>query len=110
MIDFLQNNRTILHYSLHALLPAIAGYTFFRAFWGKAWVIMLGTMLVDLDHLLASPIFDPMRCSIGFHPLHSIPAIIVYGLMLFIPNTYSKIIGLGLLLHMLADWVDCLLM
>ena len=28
------------------------------------------TMMVDLDHLIADPIFDPQRC-IGFHPLHS---------------------------------------
>lgn len=71
---------------------------------------MIATMLVDLDHLLANPIFNPMRCSIGFHPLHSVPAIIVYGLMFFVSNKYSKIVGLGLLLHMLADWSDCLLM
>ncbi len=71
---------------------------------------MLATMLVDLDHLLATPIFNPTRCSIGFHPVHSVPAIVMYGLMLFIPDKYMKIIGLGLLLHMLADWSDCLLM
>lgn len=82
----------------------------FRAFWRKAWIIMLATMLVDLDHLLATPIFNPTRCSIGFHPVHSVPAIVMYGLMLFIPDKYMKIIGLGLLLHMLADWSDCLLM
>lgn len=110
MIDFLQNNQTILHYSLHILLPAIVAYLFFRDIFRKAWVIMLATMLVDLDHVFASPIFDPERCSIGFHPLHRVPALIIYGLMLFIPNKYAKIIGLGLLLHMLADWVDCLLM
>lgn len=71
---------------------------------------MLATMLVDLDHLLATPIFNPMRCSIGFHPFHRVPVIALYGLMLFIPNKYVKLIGLGLLLHMLADWSDCLLM
>ena len=42
-------------------------------------------MLVDLDHLLADPIYDPERCSIGFHPLHSIPAIVVYALMFALP-------------------------
>ncbi len=110
MIDLLQNTQTILHYSLHFLFPGIVGYTFFRECWKKAWIIMLATMLVDLDHLLASPIFNPMRCSIGFHPLHRIPAIMIYGLILFIPNKYAKIVGLGLLLHMLTDWLDCLLM
>ena len=28
---------------------------------------MLTTMLIDLDHLLANPVFDPDRCSINFH-------------------------------------------
>ena len=39
-----------------------------RTEWKKAYIIMLLTMLVDLDHLLANPIFDPNRCSINFHP------------------------------------------
>jgi len=64
-------------------------------------------MLVDLDHLLASPIFDPTRCSINFHPLHSYLAIFVYFTGLFFTKT--RIIALGLLLHMLADLVDCYL-
>ena len=34
---------------------------------------MMATMLVDLDHLFADPIYDPDRCSIGFHPLHQYP-------------------------------------
>lgn len=64
-------------------------------------------MLVDLDHLLASPIFDPNRCSVGFHPLHSYYAIAVY----FIGSLYktTRIIAIGLLLHMFADYVDCFL-
>jgi hypothetical protein len=66
----------MIHYLLHLLLPGVFGYTFFKEIWKKAWLIMLATMLVDLDHLFANPMFDPTRCSIGFHPLHSIPAII----------------------------------
>lgn len=64
-------------------------------------------MLIDLDHLLASPIFDPNRCSIGFHPLHSYYAIIIYFLGCFYKPT--RVIALGLLLHMVADYVDCFL-
>ncbi len=67
-------------------------------------------MLVDLDHLLASPIFDPTRCGIGFHPLHTVSAIVFYIILVFIPNKYSKIIGIGLLFHILTDWFDCFLM
>lgn len=66
---------------------------------------MLATMLVDLDHLLATPIFDPGRCSINFHPLHSYWAMLVYVLLLFFKKT--RIIAVGLLFHMLTDFQDC---
>ena len=65
-------------------------------------------MLIDVDHLLATPIFDPNRCSINFHPLHSYYAIAVYVGMVFFPKT--RIVGIGLLLHILADSADCWLM
>lgn len=65
-------------------------------------------MLVDLDHLLADPIFDPDRCSIGFHVLHQYWMVFIYFLMLFYPKT--KIIGLGLLFHMITDSLDCWMM
>ncbi len=63
------------------------------------------TMIVDLDHLLANPIYDPNRCSINFHPLHSYPAILLYIIMTAFPK--SRLIGLGLLLHMGVDLTDC---
>ena len=28
----------------------------------------LSAMIIDIDHLLADPILDPNRCSVGFHP------------------------------------------
>ena len=61
-----------------------------------------------MDHLLASPIFDPARCSINFHPLHSYYAIALYFVLLLIPNIYIRIIAIGLLLHILTDLQDCL--
>lgn len=69
---------------------------------------MISTMLVDLDHLLAEPIFDPNRCGIGFHPFHSYYAIIVYVALTTISKT--RIIGAGLLIHMMLDGIDCLWM
>lgn len=66
---------------------------------------MMATMLVDIDHLLATPIYDPLRCSIGFHPLHRFIPIAAYILLAFIPKTHW--IGLGLVLHMLLDSIDC---
>ena len=66
---------------------------------------MLATMLVDLDHLLATPVFDPNRCSVGFHPLHSYFAIGIYFLLLL--DKRARIIAVGLLFHMLTDVIDC---
>ena len=68
---------------------------------------MLATMLIDLDHLLANPIFDADRCSINFHPLHTYYMLIVYIALLFFKKT--RIIGVGILLHLLADLIDCFL-
>ena len=96
-----------IHYGLHFIVPAFIAFFFFRKQWIKVYVIFLLTMLVDLDHLLASPIFDPNRCSINLHPLHSYLAIVIYFIGLFFKNT--RITAIGLLLHMLADWIDCFL-
>lgn len=98
----------LIHYSFHLLLPGIIAWVFFRNNWKKAWLIMISTMLVDLDHLLADPIFSVNRCSINFHPLHSYIAIGVYGGFLFFKE--MRIIAVGLLLHMLTDFLDCLWM
>ncbi len=62
-------------------------------------------MLVDIDHLFANPIYDPNRCSIGFHPLHQLGFIIFYGLLCIAPKT--RLIGLGLTIHMALDSIDC---
>ncbi len=66
---------------------------------------MLATMLIDVDHLFATPIFDPGRCSINFHPLHTYWAMIVYVVLLFFKKT--RIIAIGLLFHMFTDFIDC---
>ena len=65
-------------------------------------------MLIDLDHLLATPIFAPNRCSINFHPLHTYYAIALYFALLIPKKT--RLIGLGLVIHILADTTDCWLM
>ena len=97
--------RETIHLALHFLVPlAVAGIAYRKQFW-KALGIMVATMAVDVDHLLARPVFDACRCSIGFHPLHTWPAIVVYVALLFHPKT--RLIGLGLCIHMALDQVDC---
>jgi hypothetical protein len=99
--------QTILHYFLHLGFPLLIAYVFFRQNWKQAYLILLATMLVDLDHLLASPIFQANRCSINFHPLHTVYAMLGYVGLLFLGKPY-RIIGVGLLFHMLTDFIDCL--
>lgn len=97
-----------IHYFLHFGLPIFIAYGFFRKEWKKVYVLLLATMLVDLDHLLATPIFQPDRCSINFHPLHTYYAMIAYTALLFFRKPFY-ILGIGLLMHMLTDFIVCLM-
>ena len=119
--------QTIIHYSLHFLFPGLVAWLFFRDRWKKAWLIMILTMAVDLDHVWACKafieargidgvmqifqcpdLFVADRCSIGFHPLHSYVAIGAYVLLMAIP--VLRILAVGFLLHMATDFQDCLWM
>ena len=100
--------RPSIHLTLHFIIPGIIARWAFSERWKNAWLIMVLTMVVDFDHLLAVPIYDPNRCGIGFHPLHSYLAIIVYLGLTAISRT--RIAGLGLLIHMALDGLDCLWM
>ncbi len=104
--DFPYYIQPLIHYNLHFLFPGLISYIFFKKEWKKAWLVMIATMVVDLDHLLATPIFDPTRCSIGFHFLHSYIAIAIYFIAAWFPK--FRIIAIGLLFHMLTDLLDCL--
>ncbi len=114
----------MLHIALHFAVPLAVAYAFWRGEWRVAFIVMMATMAVDLDHLLADLIYDPDRCSIGFHPLHQPSVIVVYA-MLFIGSfiigdaqrperwgrriLYARWIGAGLLIHMALDAADCAL-
>ncbi|MDZ7806722.1 MAG: DUF6122 family protein [Gracilimonas sp.] len=113
----------MIHIVSHFLVPIMVGFLFYRNRWFFASTFMILTMLVDADHLLADPIYDPMRCSINFHPLHSYVAIGVYVLLFLIPVILKKrshkksvqkrldviqFIGLGLIIHMVLDAMDCM--
>ena len=96
---------TILHITLHFAVPALVAASFFRQRWWFAYLVMVATMVVDFDHLLATPIYDPGRCSIGFHPLHGMVPMVLYLLLLLHPRL--RLVGIGLLIHMGLDSIDC---
>jgi hypothetical protein len=113
----------MIHITLHFVVPFVVAIIFYKKRWRNATLMMVLTMIVDIDHLLADPIYDPNRCSIGFHPLHTVIPIVFYFLMFLIPLLYEKLqskseesstmrmvhlLGLGLLIHMFLDWTDCL--
>jgi hypothetical protein len=62
-------------------------------------------MLVDVDHLFTNPIYDLNRCSIGFHPLHELWLVVIYIMLCLVRKT--RIIGIGLTVHMALDAIDC---
>jgi hypothetical protein len=100
--------QSLVHYGIHFIVPVVIALVWFKNQWKLALLIMLSTMLIDLDHLLATPIFDANRCSINFHPLHSYYAIALYILLSFIKKT--RILGIGCVIHIIADSADCLMM
>lgn len=114
----------MIHIVLHFIVPLLVARVFCRSRWRKASVIMIATMLVDADHVLADPVYDPNRCSIGFHPLHTVPAIVIYAILFLLPLILKRkadaqslhpawrvvhLVGLGLLIHMALDWIDCMI-
>jgi len=96
----------ITHYGMHFVVPLLIAFLFFRKKVWKVYFIFLLAMLIDLDHLLASSVYDATRCSINFHPLHSYWAIGFYVFLLFFKRT--RIIAFALLWHIFTDAVDCL--
>jgi len=126
MLEYLNEYRSVIHLLLHVLVPGmvalvIAKFTELNAW--KVLLILVLTMLVDADHLLADPIYAPNRCSIMFHPLHTFWPMVVYGVMTIWPlfktflgrsNAYTDkmvgLVGLGLVIHMVLDYTDCVWM
>jgi hypothetical protein len=98
----------LIHYSIHFGLPLLIAILFFKSNWKMAYLIMVSCILIDIDHLVAYPVFDPNRCSINFHPLHSYYAIVIYIALAIFKKT--RILGIGLVIHIIADAADCLLM
>lgn len=69
---------------------------------------IFGSNLIDLDHLLSSPIYDPTRCSINNHILHSWYIFPVWIIGLFFRNKFVRYFCLGVILHLFLDFIDCL--
>ena len=100
--------RPVLHLLLHVLVPLAVARIVWPEHWRRAAIWMLAGWLIDIDHLLADPVYAPGRCSIGFHPLHTAPAIAAYGVLVLPRRT--RLFGIGLLVHIALDAIDCIWM
>lgn len=106
----------MIHLLLHFLVPLVLVLLFWRRQWLQQWLLLLFAFVIDLDHLLADPIYDPDRCSIGFHPLHSGYAIAVYVVLLASsirwPDTLwwvrARMVLFGVVVHLILDASDCI--
>ncbi len=95
----------MLHLLLHCLVPLVIALACYRHKWSSAFLLMMLGMVIDLDHLLANPVYDPSRCSIGFHPLHSLLPISIY--LALLAHEKTRLLGLGLCVHIALDSIDC---
>lgn len=86
------------------------GWLIWRENWLRAGLVIAAANLIDLDHLLADPIFDPNRCSIGFHLLHGREAALGFIFMLGVPKWWVRALGVGALWHLAVDYGDCRMM
>ncbi len=114
LTSLLIEQRASIHLALHVLIPALVAAFLARGQVKAIFIILMSTMLVDLDHLLAVPIYAANRCSIWFHPLHTLVPILVYSFMMFWPllvkgkkHRVVGWIGAGLVIHMSLDALDC---
>lgn len=96
-----------LHYGGHWLVPFLIARVLWAKNWLRAGLVVASANLIDLDHLLADPMFDPDRCSIGFHPLHGWIAAGVYCAMLLAPKWWVRAFAVGALWHLAVDLGDC---
>ena len=82
--------QTFIHYGCHVFIPLAIALIVYKEIWIKAFLIMLSGLWIDVDHLLANPLFDPNRCSINFHPLHSLYLLPIWFYGLLQKNKYFK--------------------
>ncbi|GAA5525391.1 hypothetical protein Maes01_01960 [Microbulbifer aestuariivivens] len=97
----------VLAWILHLGAPVAVAWIFFRKIWMRAALIMLAANLVALDRLFFAAAETPTNCAINAYPLHTMLPISLYGAMMFLPWLPVRLLGIGLVLHMLVDALGC---
>ncbi len=104
------HTHAIIHILSYGTIWLIALY-FLKPKWRskESLIIFVSIFLasvIDIDHVLATPIYDPLRCSIGFHPLHS-----YWILPLYLAGTLfqkTRWFCLGVITHLTVDAIACI--
>ncbi|AOS98386.1 hypothetical protein AUP74_03019 [Microbulbifer aggregans] len=96
-----------LNWTLHLAAPIAVAWFFFRSQWKRAALIMVAANLVALDRVFFAAAETPTNCAINAYPLHTMLPISLYGAMMFLPWLPVRLLGIGLVLHMLVDALGC---
>ena len=67
--------------------------------------LLLGSNLIDLDHLYSRPIYHPRRNPFKAHPFHKQWVIILLISILTVFFRPLLFLGVGLILHFLLDYL-----
>ncbi|MDY7099425.1 MAG: DUF6122 family protein, partial [Pseudomonadota bacterium] len=68
----------VLHYSGHWLAPFLIAFVVWRSDWVRAGFVIAAANLIDLDHLLATPIFDQQHGAIQYCRFPSVEQVKAY--------------------------------
>jgi len=103
---------TIIHLLSNLLLIGIIFFIFKYVIKKKfnyqlPLLLMISSNVIDIDHLLATPIYDSLRCSINFHPLHSWYTFPLYFIGVFFKK--FRFLFIGIIMHLILDYIDCLI-
>ncbi|MCF7820158.1 MAG: DUF6122 family protein [Candidatus Pacebacteria bacterium] len=95
----------VSNFALWGLLYVIEVKLLSRKFKSRNVLLqLLLSNLIDLDHLLSRPIYDPSRCSLNNHLFHSYYFIPAYVIGLF---TRFRYFFMGIGLHFFIDYIGC---
>ena len=97
----------LIHIISGVILSFIINYFDKKRNFKEILILIISSNFIDLDHLLANPIYDQYRCSINFHPLHNLYMLPLYIIGIFWKK-YSYFF-IGIMLHLMLDWADCLI-
>lgn len=65
---------------------------------------LLSAELIDLDHFLSRPIYNPKRNSFEVHPLHKNWKIILIVSVFLVSYRPTMFLGIGLVSHIFLDY------